>query len=433
MATVNAFIRTSKNGNVPCAVRFRLSDGRSKDFFGKSKLIIYSNEWDKSKQRIKDRIPYDNKKRTVFNNSILDLKMEIQQAYEVSTGELDKDWLVKFFERKYNPEKYQVKTEENFFSLFEEFINSLDITIPRQRHYHVVKRDLQRFEKYYNLQLHIDSFDEKQLVRFREFLKKEYLFVSKNKAIYDSTNKKELPKERSDNTIIGILKKIRTFYVYLHKKEKTSNNPFKNYKIGSAKYGTPIYITKEERNRIAEFDFSFNPKLEIQRDIFIFQCLVGCRVSDLIKLRKENIHKGILTYIANKTEKNNPKTIEVPLSKQALKLVNKYADNNDPLLFPFISSQKYNEAIKNVFTLTNTTRSVTWLNPKTKKGEQRPLNEIASSHIARRTFIANLYSQVKDPNLIGSLSGHTEGSKAFARYRDINIDIKRDLIDSYLD
>ena len=76
---------------------------------------------------------------------------------------------------------------------------------------------------------------------------------------------------------------------------------------------------------------------------------------------------------------------------------------------------------------------MTWLNPKTKKGEQRPLNEIASSHIARRTFIANLYSQVKDPNLIGSLSGHTEGSKAFARYRDINIDIKRDLIDSYLD
>ena len=188
MATVNAFIRTSRNGNVPCAVRFRLSDGRSKDFFGKSKLIIYSNEWDKSKQRIKDRIPYDNKKRTVFNNSILDLKMEIQQAYEVSTGELDKDWLVKFFERKYNPEKYQVKTEENFFSLFEEFINSLDITIPRQRHYHVVKRDLQRFEKYYNLQLHIDSFDEKQLVRFREFLKKEYLFVSKNKAIYEGTN-----------------------------------------------------------------------------------------------------------------------------------------------------------------------------------------------------------------------------------------------------
>ena len=69
-----------------------------------------------------------------------------------------------------------------------------------------------------------------------------------------------------------------------------------------------------------------------------------------------------------------------------------------------------------------------------KKGElTRTLNEIAGSHIARRTFIANLYSQVKDPNLIGSLSGHTEGSKAFARYRDINIDIKRDLIDSYLD
>ena len=79
-------------------------------------MIVYSNEWDKSKQRIKDRIPYDNKKRTAFNNSVLDIKMEIQQAYDVSTGELDKDWLVKFFERKYHPEKHQDKTEENFFS-----------------------------------------------------------------------------------------------------------------------------------------------------------------------------------------------------------------------------------------------------------------------------------------------------------------------------
>jgi hypothetical protein len=35
---------------------------------------------------------------------------------------------------------------------------------------------------------------------------------------------------------------------------------------------------------------------------------------------------------------------------------------------------------------------------------------------------------VKDPNLVGSLSGHKEGSKAFARYRDIDEDIKKGLI-----
>ena len=53
---------------------------------------------------------------------------------------------------------------------------------------------------------------------------------------------------------------------------------------------------------------------------------------------------------------------------------------------------------------------------------------MASSHIARRTFIGNLYKKVKDPNLVGALSGHVEGSKAFARYRDIDEDIKKDVV-----
>lgn len=81
-----------------------------------------------------------------------------------------------------------------------------------------------------------------------------------------------------------------------------------------------------------------------------------------------------------------------------------------------------------MFTECGITRAVTILNPATGKEEQRPLNEIASSHIARRTFVGNLYKQVKDPNLVGKLSGHKEGSRAFARYRDIDEDMKRDLI-----
>ena len=51
-----------------------------------------------------------------------------------------------------------------------------------------------------------------------------------------------------------------------------------------------------------------------------------------------------------------------------------------------------------------------------RKRKKRPLNEVASSHIARRCFVGNLYKQVKDPNLVGKLSGHKEGSKAFARH-----------------
>jgi len=48
--------------------------------------------------------------------------------------------------------------------------------------------------------------------------------------------------------------------------------------------------------------------------------------------------------------------------------------------------------------------------------------------MARMTFIGNIYRKVKDPNLVSALSGHKEGSKAFLRYRDIDEEMKKDLV-----
>ena len=71
---------------------------------------------------------------------------------------------------------------------------------------------------------------------------------------------------------------------------------------------------------------------------------------------------------------------------------------------------------------------MTTLNTRTRKEEKVPINTIACSHMARRTFIGNIYKLVQDPNLISALTGHVEGSRAFTRYRTIDIDMKRDLV-----
>ena len=184
-------------------------------------------------------------------------------------------------------------------------------------------------------------------------------------------------------------------------------------------------------DQIADYDLSANPSLEAQRDIFIFQCLIGCRVSDLMAMTPASIINGAIEYMPQKTKGERPQVVRVPLNARAKALVEKYAGRDDlnGKLFPFISSQKYNVAIKKFFTICGVTRMVTVLNPTTGAEEKRALNEIASSHLARRTFIGNLYKKVKDPNLVGSLSGHKEGSKAFARYRDIDEDMKKELVD----
>ena len=71
-------------------------------------------------------------------------------------------------------------------------------------------------------------------------------------------------------------------------------------------------------------------------------------------------------------------------------------------------------------------------NPKTGENEVRPINEVATSHLARRTFIGGLYFRVSDPNLIGKMSGHVEGSKAFKRYRNIEDETLQDIINNNL-
>jgi integrase len=69
------------------------------------------------------------------------------------------------------------------------------------------------------------------------------------------------------------------------------------------------------------------------------------------------------------------------------------------------------------------------IDPKTGQSAIRPIYTEISSHTARKTFIANLYLKVKDPNLIASMSGHSENSKAFRRYRKIAEEMKQELVE----
>ena len=164
---------------------------------------------------------------------------------------------------------------------------------------------------------------------------------------------------------------------------------------------------------------------------FIFHCFVGCRVGDLLRLKPGNIIDGILVYTPHKT-KDTEEAVQarVPLHPKAKSLIEKYRGMDEKgRLFPFISAQKYNDAIKVIFKLAGITRKVEIRNSKTGEIELIPINEKASSHLARRTFIGNAYFKVTDPNIIGKMSGHVEGSKAFKRYRNIEDETLKDVID----
>ena len=212
------------------------------------------------------------------------------------------------------------------------------------------------------------------------------------------------------------------------KKGLTRNNPFDRYQVAQQIYGDPFYLTLEERDKVYYADLSaLHPANAVYRDIFMFQCLVGCRVSDLQKLTKSNLTDGCIEYIPQKTKGHSARTVRVPLNQKALDILERYKDLETSLL-PQFCQFTYNNKIKKILKYVGIDRKVLTLDPKTRKEVMRPLHEVASTHTARKTFIGNLYKQVKDPNLIASMSGHTEGSRAFARYRKIDDDMKKELV-----
>lgn len=440
---VSAFIRktVAKNDTTTQAtIYFRLR-GDGKDIKAASELTINPNHWSPEKQGYKDRIALisDDEKQKL-RTDIQNIVSLITQEY---TTETNAEWLQETIDRYHHPERYKTpeqiaaESKPDFHQLLDEFLLKHKVSEVRKKNFRVIRRAILRYELYVretrrgqkNFSLEIDQITSDTLRDMWDFFENEHRYYELYPFIYEQIPEKRIPKPRGRNTLLDCFGRIRTFFNWCYDNKKTKNRPFDDFKLEECTYGTPIYITLEERDKLYEKDLSSYPQVEIQRDIFVFQSLIGCRIGDLYRMTRESVIDGVIEYIPRKTKEGNPVTVRVPLNDKARAILNKYHDYTGQGLLPFISEQKYNDAIKRAFKLAGIDRVVTVLDPLTGNETKKPLYEVASSHMARRTFIGNIYKKVKDPNLVGALSGHKEGSKAFARYRAIDDEMKKELVD----
>jgi site-specific recombinase XerD len=429
-----AYIRSDGLNDKPATIRFRLRDGRGLTLHHASEMKVKPSFWDSNKEQIKAKVLIDIILRNEINAFVSDRKKLIADIYAKSFKVINKTskWLSDEIAKNIHPD-FEKYTNVDFFTEFERFINEAKFSKNRKDQYNVILRLFKRFELYTStfkkgFRISFDIIDNKFLTNIEEYYRIEHKLYNSHKFIFDEVLNSRRPRIKGNNTIIASMIKISSFIHWAMDEGFINKDPFKNYKIGEAQYGTPVYISIEERNLLYEFDFSKSPKIELIRDIFIFHCFIGCRVSDLFNLTKNNIINNSIEYIARKTLENRPFTVSVPLSKAAFDILKKYDNPYSDRIFPKISLNQYNNNIKIAFKIAGLNRKVVVLDKHTGAPITAELWTQAASHMARRTFIGNIYKFVKDPNLIGALSGHKEGSKAFVRYRHIDDDIKRDLI-----
>ena len=324
-----------------------------------------------------------------------------------------------------------------------------------------LERKLNRYHNYRQViegdadfRLFVENITLEDINDFRDYIANEHQLRLDYPQLYEGCfTKWNKPKELSGTTIINVMNLFCVFLKWCKKMGYTDSDAYLQYGCKTPVYGDPFYLTSQERNILYDADLADNPKLGLIRDIFVFHCYIGCRVGDLYRLTWDNIKDGFVEYMPQKTKKCQAKTVRVPLHEKAQKIIEKYKNVDytkmpgipkargrkssksskssipENRLLPFRPIAQYNDGIRELLKHCGINRMVTVLDTHGYETVQKPLYDVATSHTARKTFVGNLYKQVPDPNLIASMSGHVEGSRAFKRYRNIDDDMKRKLVE----
>lgn len=378
-------------------VHVRFYNGRACDLRAKTRIFVPRACWNVAEGRCNISRRYEtpeNVKARKAQQQLDDLAARISEAYANAGGTVSKEWLQKVIDNE--------SQETPLADLVDAYCDTKN-TPPRSRYkLHSFRKHLLRFEKQAKHRLYAHTITRADLDAFSRYLRTAGAM--------------------SQNTVASRMRMLRAL-VYFG--GRPYPNPFDGYIMPHEVYGDPFFLTADERDRIALYEGLSSAK-ETQRDIFVFQCHTGCRVSDLYALTQANIKDGWLIYAPQKTKNETGIVVEVPLSPAALAIVEKYRGADlKGRLFPFISDVKYNVAIRSILKQIGIDRPVMWRDPKTGNSRPRPLYEVASSHLARRTFAQITYSTTGDRRLTASMTGHSDNSQAFSRYSEITRDMKR--------
>ncbi len=195
----------------------------------------------------------------------------------------------------------------------------------------------------------------------------------------------------SNNTTLKYIANFKKIVIRAIDKELITKDPFKNFKGRKTKL-VKKPLTTQELYELERHYFTTD-RLNVVRDVFVFQCYTGLAYIDAYQLKKTDIKEGIdgNLWIMSERQKTNS-TTNVPLLPQALKIIEKYKENKLCIqrgtVLPVSSNQKMNEYLKEVAVLC---------------GFPFTLN----THIARRTFGSTVTLNNNVPiNVVKELLGH---------------------------
>lgn len=196
----------------------------------------------------------------------------------------------------------------------------------------------------------------------------------------------------ANNTTLKYIANFKKIVIRAIDKEIIDKDPFKHFKGKKTKI-VKKPISAIELAKLQTHQFSIE-RLNIVRDIFVFQCYTGLAYIDAYQLTSADIKDGVdgKPWIISERQKTNS-TAKIPLLPNAVKILEKY--KNHPVciqrgtLLPVYSNQKMNGYLKEIAVLCGFPFSL-------------------NTHMARRTFGSTVTLNNNVPiNVVKELLGHS--------------------------
>lgn len=287
--------------------------------------------------------------------------------------------------------------------------------------YFYAQKLLAAFELQHNIKLRIQLLHRASM----RTLQKEKNYWSKFYTQFSSFLYNE--KGFSDNYVNTTFKILKLVFSYLQvEKGYAVGNYHKSFKTPLLKKSPLVLQPWQLQFLITNTNFinSLTPRLRKTRDIFVFGCTVALRISDLMRLKKNN-----LIYINNElsltlfTEKTGVE-VKIPMPEYAIDIINRYEKSAGKYILPRLTSVNFNLQCKELI------KEAGWIYPlpklvskqgkfvetTNKGGMSWRFHQHITAHTMRRTAITTLLIMGVSESVVRKISGHAPGSKEFYRY-----------------